>query len=145
MEKDDVIDSPREKVSDHIRRYLNSDGDDGYLWNGVPTLLLTTRGRKSERLRRTALIFGKNGDNYLIVASKGGAPQNPLWFENIIAEPKVTIQVKGEVSRGHARLATPQERASLWSIMTDIWPAYDEYQAKTTREIPLVVIEVVPS
>ncbi|NDF88162.1 MAG: nitroreductase family deazaflavin-dependent oxidoreductase, partial [Actinobacteria bacterium] len=92
-----VIDSPVGWVQDHIRSYVESNGKEGHIWRGVPTLLLTTTGRKSGELRRTALIYGRDGDDYVIVASKGGAPKNPLWYENLVALPKVTIQVATEV------------------------------------------------
>jgi deazaflavin-dependent oxidoreductase (nitroreductase family) len=136
-----VYDSPTGFVKDHIREYVESDGKKGYLWRGVTTLLLTTRGRKSGKLRRTALIFGRDGKNYLVVASKGGAPNHPLWYLNLVANPEVDIQVGAEKLTVRARTATQEEKPRLWKIMAGIFPNYDEYQAKAGREIPVVILE----
>ena len=136
-----VYDSPTGFVKDHIREYVESDGKKGYLWRGVTTLLLTTRGRKSGKLRRTALIFGRDGKIYLVVASKGGAPNHPLWYLNLVANPEVEIQVDAEKFTAHARTAAQEEKPRLWKIMAGIFPNYDEYQAKAGREIPVVILE----
>ena len=88
-----IIDSPSDWVADHIRLYVETNGAEGHIWRGVPTLLLTVTGRKSGALRRTALIYGRIGDDYVIVASKGGHPTNPLWYENLVANKEVTLQV----------------------------------------------------
>ena len=138
---DDVLDSPSGWVAEHTQRYVATDGVEGYLWRGVPTLLLTTTGRRSGQKRRTALIFGQDGDRYVVVASKGGAPADPLWYQNLLADPEVEVQVKAERFRARARPATPEEKPRLWRQMAAIWPAYDDYQAKTPREIPVVVLE----
>lgn len=140
LEAEEVIDSPREMVRAHLLKYLATDGDEGFIWNGAPTLLLTTRGRRSQRLRRTALIFGRHNDDYLVVGSRGGAPKHPLWIENLLVDPKVIIQVRGSVFPAMARVATTSEQPELWQIMTKIWPAYDEYQKKTERQIPIIVL-----
>lgn len=87
------------------------------------------------------LIYGVDQNRYVIVASKGGAPDHPLWYENLVAHPEVAVQVRGERFRARARTATPKERPPLWKLMTGIWPAYDEYQTKTKREIPVVILE----
>jgi deazaflavin-dependent oxidoreductase (nitroreductase family) len=126
---------------EHVDRYVATDGQEGYDWNGAHTLILTTTGRRSGQERQTPLIFGRHGDDYLVVASKGGAPEHPAWYLNLVANSDVGVQVKGETFRAHARTATPEERAELWAIMTEEWPAYDEYQTKTDREIPVVVLE----
>src|SRR6478735_8716075 len=118
-------------VRDHLRAYVETDGENGHLWRGVPTLLLTTRGRRSGSLRRTPLIYGESDGAYVIVASKGGTPQHPAWYLNLTAEPEVTIQVASEVMSARARTAEGDERERLWALMTSIWPAYDDYQAKT--------------
>ncbi|MDP9382277.1 MAG: nitroreductase family deazaflavin-dependent oxidoreductase, partial [Chloroflexota bacterium] len=110
-------------------------------WRGVPTLLLTTRGRRSGKPRRTALIYGLDGDRYLVVASKGGAQQHPLWYLNLLEHPEVEIQVGGDRFRASARTATAEEKPRLWERMTQIWPAYDEYQTKTDRDIPVIILE----
>lgn len=135
----EIIDSPSGWVADHIRRYVETNGDDGHFWNGVPCLLLTTVGRKSGARRRTALIYGRDGDDYVIVASKGGHPHHPLWFKNLVANPVVGLQVGAEVFEALA--STYDEgtaRESAWTTMTGLWPAFDEYQAKAGRHIPLV-------
>ena len=103
--------------------------------------MLTTTGRRSGRLRRNALIYGRHGDDYLLVASKGGAEQHPLWYRNLSADPAVSLQVGADVINGRARTASADEKAELWPVMTAVWPAYDEYPAKTSREIPLVIVE----
>lgn len=129
-------------VADHVKRYAESDGADGHEWRpGVPTLLLTTRGHSSGTARRTALIYGRHGDGYVVVASYGGSPEHPDWYDNLDADPEVVIQVGAERMTGRARTADAGERAELWRLMTGIWPDYDAYQAKTEREIPVVVIE----
>lgn len=128
-------------IADHLRRYQASDGADGHLWNGVPCLLLTTTGRKSGAPRTLPLIYGRDGDRYVIVASRGGAPDHPAWYQNLTANPRVKLQVAAEKLAASARTAAGAERARLWAAMTKIWPAYDEYQAKTAREIPVVVLE----
>lgn len=128
-------------VADHVRQYVQSGGAEGHHWRpGVPTLLLTTRGRRSGTARRTALIYGRDGDDYVVMASYGGAPAHPDWYVNLDADPEVVIQVGEDVMSGTARTAGPDERDRLWSAMTAIWPDYDEYAGKTSREIPLVVI-----
>ena len=137
-----VLDSPEGWVADHIRRYVETDGADGHEWRpGVFTLLLTTRGRRSGALRRTALIYGRDGDAYLVVASQGGAPEHPAWYLNLRDDPQVEVQVGAERFAARARTATPEEKPRMWTTMTSIWPAYDDYQARTDREIPVVVLE----
>lgn len=132
-------------VADHLRRYVESGGEEGRLWRGVPTLLLTTRGRRSGRLRRTPLIYGRDGDAYVVVASRGGTPAHPAWYLNLRAHPEVTIQVGPDVMRARATTVGDDRRADLWAQMTQIWPDYDAYQAKTARTIPLVRLEPLPA
>jgi deazaflavin-dependent oxidoreductase (nitroreductase family) len=141
MSDPDVVDSPTSWVADHIQRYVESDGTDGHDWRGVPTLLITTKGRKSGVLRRSALIYGADGDRLILVASKGGADAHPLWYLNLQADPAVAIQVGADKFTAQARTANADERAALWPTMTAIWPDYDSYQAKTDREIPVVIVE----
>lgn len=126
---------------EHVDRYLATDGEEGHDWQDTQTLILTTRGRRSGELRMHPLIYGRHGDAYLVVASKGGARRHPAWYLNLAADPDVEIQVKGNKIRAHARTATPEEKAELWPIMTREWPPYDEYQEKTDRDIPVVIIE----
>jgi deazaflavin-dependent oxidoreductase (nitroreductase family) len=126
---------------DHVDRYIATDGEEGHDWReGSKVLLLTATGRKSGRQIVYPLIYGRNGGDYLLVASKGGAPQHPSWYLNLDADPDVEIQVKGDKMHARARTATPEEKAELWPIMTEEWPAYDDYQGKTDRDIPVVVV-----
>jgi deazaflavin-dependent oxidoreductase (nitroreductase family) len=141
--KEKVFDSPRGFVKAHIQEYVESDGRKGNLWLGAPALLLTTRGRKSGKLRRTGLIYGRDGKNYLLVASNGGAPKHPLWYLNLVENPEVEIQVGADKFAGRARTAAKEEKPRLWKLMAEIFPRYDEYQAKAGREIPLVIVEPV--
>jgi deazaflavin-dependent oxidoreductase (nitroreductase family) len=127
---------------EHVDRYRATDGEEGYTWQrGTTILLLTTRGRKSGAERVTPLIFERNGDDYLIVASRGGTDQPPGWYVNLQAEPDVQVQVRGDVFKAHARDATPDEQPQVWRKMAAVWPDYDEYQKKTDRQIPVVVLE----
>lgn len=126
---------------EHVRRYRETDGEVGHIWRGVPTLILTTTGRRSGEQRSNPLIYGRDGDRYVVVASKGGAPRHPAWFLNLAERPEVDVQVKGDRFRARARSAEGDERGRLWKLMAGIWPAYDDYQAKTGREIPVVVLE----
>jgi deazaflavin-dependent oxidoreductase (nitroreductase family) len=128
-------------IKDHMKKYLETGGEDGHEWRGVPTLLLTTIGSKSGKKTTTPLIYGRDGDNYLVVASKGGAATHPMWYTNLAANPDVEIQVKDEVIAGKARTANESEKPALWKSMAKIWPAYNEYQEKTARDIPVVIIE----
>jgi deazaflavin-dependent oxidoreductase (nitroreductase family) len=127
---------------EHVKRYVETDGEVGHDWrDGAPTLILTTTGRRSGDPRPTPLIYGRHGDDYLVVASKGGAPAHPAWYLNLQANPQVELQVGDERFPATARTATPEEKPELWRTMAEIWPAYDEYQGKTDREIPVVVLE----
>ena len=126
---------------EHVRRYLKTDGAEGHDWQGTTVLILTTTGRRSGEERSTPLIYGSHGDDYVVVASKGGAEGDPAWYLNLSDQPEVTVQVRGDRFKAHARTASPDEKPALWKMMTERWPAYDEYQHKTTREIPVVVLE----
>jgi deazaflavin-dependent oxidoreductase (nitroreductase family) len=138
---DTVHDSPTGWVAEHIREYVQTGGAQGQIWQGVPTLLLTTTGRKTGAQRRTALIYGQLGDSYVVVASQGGAPTHPAWYLNLSEHPDVEVQVGPEVFAATARTATADERATLWPTMAAIWPAYNDYQTKTSRQIPVVVLD----
>lgn len=127
--------------SEHTRRYRETDGAEGHDWQNTQVLLLTTTGRKSGEPRELPLIYGRNGDDYLVVASKGGADTPPAWYLNLIADPTVEVQVRDDRFKAHARDATPEEKPELWKTMTAEWPAYDDYQSKTSRAIPVVVLE----
>lgn len=140
-DRDEIYDSPTDWVAQHIRRYVETDGREGQLWRGVNTLLLTTRGRKSGKRRRTALIYGEDGDRLVLVASRGGHKNHPAWYLNLVENPEVEVQVGADKFSARAHTASPEEKARLWPLMTSIWPAYDDYQARTEREIPVVVLE----
>jgi deazaflavin-dependent oxidoreductase (nitroreductase family) len=126
----------------HVEAYRRTDGAEGYEWkDGSHIILLTTIGHRSGEERTVPLIFGKDGDDYLIVASKGGADEPPAWYVNLEANPEVTVQDRADVFKAVARTATPEEQARLWPIVTKEWPPYDEYQTRTTRRIPVVILQ----
>jgi len=141
QQEHEVVDSPTGWVNKHIRQYVDSGGSKGHVWQGVSTLLLTTRGRKSGVLRRSALIYGTDGERYFVVGSNGGSAGHPAWYLNLTADPAVEVQVGPDVFAATARPANAAERAELWPRMITIWPDYDKYQLKTDREIPVVIIE----
>jgi deazaflavin-dependent oxidoreductase (nitroreductase family) len=127
---------------EHVRRYVETDGEVGYTWReGAPILILTFTGRKSGKEYSTPLIFGRDGENYVLVGSQGGAPEHPDWYLNLVANPEVGVQVKADKFRARARTAEGEEHERLWAAMNEIWPHYDEYQAKTDRPIPVIVLE----
>jgi deazaflavin-dependent oxidoreductase (nitroreductase family) len=126
---------------EHVRRYQETDGAEGHDWQGTTVLILTTTGRRSGEPRSTPLIYGKRGDDHVVVASKGGAEEHPGWYLNLAEEPVVTVQVRGDRFKARARTATPDEKPDLWPMMVARWSPYDEYQRKTAREIPVVVLE----
>ena len=130
---------------EHVRRYQETDGEVGYLWNGAPIALLTTTGRRTGDPTTTPLIFGRDGENLVLIASQGGAPEHPGWYRNLAKQPEVELQVKGDHFRGRARTAAADERERLWRLMAEIWPHYDEYATRTEREIPVVVVEPLAS
>lgn len=128
--------------AEHVRRYIETDGEEGYHWQrGTTTLILTTTGRKSGRPHQHALIFREDDGRYVVVASKGGAADHPQWYHNLKANPDVHVQVQGERFPARARDASPEERPRLWAMMNEVWPDYEGYQGKTRREIPVVILE----
>ena len=137
---DHATDSQWDWVAEHARRYLASGGTDGHEQNGVRTLVLATTGRRSGTPRRTCLIYGTSGGAYVVVASKGGAVEDPAWFMNLQADPSVGVQVGTRRFTARARVATPAERAPLWAQMVGTFPLYDDYAGKTDREIPVVLL-----
>jgi deazaflavin-dependent oxidoreductase (nitroreductase family) len=140
MGDDAVQDSPVGWVNKHTQRYL-AGSKGGHEWKpGVLTLLLTTTGRRTGAKRRTPLIYGRDGDNYVIVGSVAGSAQHPAWYLNLSADPHVEVQVGDDPFPAVARTAEGNERARLWDLMREIWPYYAGYQKKTQREIPVVVI-----
>jgi deazaflavin-dependent oxidoreductase (nitroreductase family) len=126
----------------HVERYRETDGEVGHIWKrGAKTLLLTTSGRKTGNPTTTPLIYEQAGDDYVIVASKGGAPVDPGWYRNLTKDPNVVVQVKDDVFQARARTADGEERERLWKLVNGQWPDYDAYQTRTEREIPVVVLE----
>jgi proline iminopeptidase len=127
---------------EHVERYQETDGEEGHIWReGSTILLLTTVGRKTENESTTPMIYGLDGDNPVIVASKGGAPEHPGWYKNLVKNPAAHVQILGEKFPVRARDAEGEERDRLWKMMNGIWAHYDEYQKKTDRQIPVVVLE----
>ncbi|MSZ89314.1 MAG: nitroreductase family deazaflavin-dependent oxidoreductase [Actinobacteria bacterium] len=133
--------SPWEPIADHVERYIATNGEDGFIWEGGEVIILTTTGAKSGKERRTPLIRVTDGERYFVVASMGGAPQNPQWFHNMVANPEVTIQDRADVQQLTARIASPEEKAKYWPIAVAAWPDYDKYQESTERDIPLMICE----
>jgi proline iminopeptidase len=125
--------------AEHVRAYRETGGERGYHWRGTTILLLTTTGRTSGEPRTTPLIHRTDGDTWVVIASKGGAAEDPDWYKNMQADPNAEIQVRDEVIPVVMSTAEGAERARLWELMCEVWPAYDDYQAKTDREIPVVV------
>lgn len=126
---------------EHVDRYRATDGEEGHEWEGTQTLLLTTTGRKTGEERTTPLIYAPYGDAYTVIASKGGSDEPPAWYLNLTEQPEVEVQVLGDRFKARARTATPEEKPEIWRTMVAEWPAYDEYRARTDREIPAVVLE----
>jgi deazaflavin-dependent oxidoreductase (nitroreductase family) len=128
-------------IKEHMEAYLRTGGKEGHTWRGVPTLLLTTTGSKSGKQTTTPLIYGRDGDRLLVVASKGGAADHPMWYKNLARNPGVEVQVEERTFKARARTATPDEKPPLWTAMAGIWPAYNDYQQRTERDIPVVILE----
>lgn len=127
---------------EHVQRYIATDGDEGHEWQpGVFTLLLTTTGRRSGKARTTPLIYGEHDGGYVVIASKGGAPEHPDWYRNLAEHPEVEVRVGSDVFAATARTADTDERSEVWPMMADIWPDFDAYATKTDRDIPVVVLE----
>ncbi|GAA3445701.1 nitroreductase/quinone reductase family protein [Planomonospora venezuelensis] len=135
---EEVLDSPDGWVAGHIRRFLETGGRPR---PGVDDLLLTTRGRRSGRLRRTALVYVRDGDRYVVAASNRGAAGNPAWYLNLAADPGVVVRVGTEEFAATARTAGAGERPRLWRLMAEAMPSYRHYQEAADREIPVVVLE----
>lgn len=145
-----VPDTLSDWMKDHVRRYLATDGADGHMLKlpshdaPVPTLLLATTGRKSGEKFLFPLIYGPAGKGWVVIASKGGAPDHPGWYKNLVANPAVEVQIEGRKLNGRARTVTGDERARLWREMAALFPPYDTYQEKAGgRAIPVVVIDPV--
>lgn len=127
---------------EHVRVYRETDGERGFIWKrGSRILLLTTTGRRSGEPRTMPLIFGEDDGRYILVASKGGWDHHPVWYLNLKADPEVELQVKDDVFTARAHDAEGEERERLWKLMAAEWPPYDDYQERTDREIPVVILE----
>lgn len=125
----------------HVEKYRETEGEVGHEWQpGVLTLLLTTTGKRTGKARVTPLIYGEDGDDYVVIASKGGADEHPDWYVNLHADPRVEVQVADRVFSAEARTASSEEKDRLWPMMAEIWPDYDRYAERTDRDIPLVVL-----
>ena len=127
-------------AQEHMRNYLATDGANGHIWRGVPTLLLTTIGSKSGEERMLPLIYGEDHGDYVIVASKGGFAEHPAWYNNLIVQPKVQVQVAADKFSATAVAIDGARRQELWNMMAEVWPLYIEYQQKTDRHIPVVAL-----
>jgi F420H(2)-dependent quinone reductase len=135
--------SPWEWVSEQVSLYEATAGREGATLEGQPCVILTTRGRKSGQLRKSALMRVEHDGRYVVVASLGGAPKHPVWYLNLVADPRVTLQDGDQVMDLRARTATAEEKRAWWPRATAVWPAYDEYESKTDRDIPVVILEPV--
>jgi len=133
--------SPWSFAADQVELYEKSGGRKGTELQGAPVVVLTTRGRRSGKIRKTPLMRVEHEGTYAVVASLGGAPKHPVWYYNLVADPDVTLQDGPEVFELKARELTGAERADWWKRAAEAWPAYDEYQAKTERVIPVFVLE----
>ena len=136
-----AIDSPKDWVVEHVRSYIETNGEDGHIWRAVPTLILATLGRRSGQPRRLALIYEQDGDRSVVIVSKGGSDRHQAWHLNLRDHPEVQVQVLGNRFRANARTATLEEHRKLWPPMAEILPDYDAYHAETDRPIPLVILE----
>ena len=126
----------------HKRVYRVTGGKIGGRIGKLPVLLLTTIGRKSGQPRTQPLAYTRAGDGYAVIASKGGAPQHPLWYLNLRANPLAEVTVGRETRKVRARDADGEERERLWRALADLYPGYDRYAQKTSRRIPVVVLEL---
>lgn len=126
--------------AEHVKRYQETGGEVGYIWNGVPTLLLTHTGRSSGQPHTTPLIYTPDGEDYVVIASMGGAPTHPQWFRNLEETPRARIQVKEQHLDVAARVSEGDERSRLWQLAALAWPNYNAYQSRTDRVIPVVVL-----
>jgi deazaflavin-dependent oxidoreductase (nitroreductase family) len=133
--------SPWPPVADQVRLYEESAGTEGLLLEGKPCVILWTRGRRTGTVRKSPLMRVRHGDQYAVVASMGGAPDHPVWYLNLLADPQVSLQDGPELRDYTAHVADPEEKAAWWPRCTEVWPAYDDYQASTDRAIPVVILD----
>ena len=137
---DRATDSQWDWVAEQTRTYLTSGGAQGHESDGVRVLVLATTGRTTGQPRRTCLIYGTSGDDFVLVASKGGADEDPDWFKNLQAHPRVGVQAGARRFTCRARSASSLERDALWPQMVGIFPLYEEYAHQTDRQIPVVLL-----
>ena len=128
-------------VADQVDRYESSGGTRGVTAQGKPVVVVTMRGRRSGKVRKAALMRVEHDGQYAVVASKGGDPDHPAWYLNLLADPEVTVRDGTEVWDARARVAEGDERATWWARAVEAWPAYADYQARTDRQIPVVLLE----
>ena len=133
--------SPWDWVSAQVEQYEATGGKEGGTLEGAPCVILTTKGRKTGKLRKTPLMRIEHEGVYAVVASLGGAPQHPVWYLNLLANPDVSLQDGDKVFDFRARTATPEEKRHWWPRLTAVWPPYSEYQSKTERDIPVILLE----
>src|SRR5918999_3511027 len=141
----EVFDNPTGWVAAHIRRYVESGGARGHTFNGRDALLITTRGRRSGRLRRTALYYGRDGERYVLVATAVRDGEDPSWYLNVLESPAVVLQVGADSFAGLARPAAADERARLWELMLGVFPKYAAYEREAGRPLPVVVVDAIDS
>jgi deazaflavin-dependent oxidoreductase (nitroreductase family) len=135
--------SPWGPIADQVGTFEASDGREGNELEGKPCIILWTRGRHSGTVRKSPLMRVTDGERYAVVASMGGAPKHPVWYLNLVADPNVSLQDGAELKDYTARVVEGDEKAEWWAKATEVWPAYDGYQASTDRAIPLVVLDPV--
>lgn len=133
--------SPSKWVRDQVEAYESSGGTEGTTLQGVPVVVVTSVGATSGRLRKNPVMRVEHGGCYALVASKGGAPEHPTWFHNLVAHPRVDVQDGPDLREMSVRIADGDERATWWERAVAVWPAYADYQEKTDREIPVFVAE----
>ena len=133
--------SPWGPIADQVALYEGSGGTEGTLLEGKPCVILWTKGRRTGAVRKTPLMRVTDGERYAVVASMGGAPDHPVWYHNVVADPHVSLQDGPDLRDYTAHVATPEEKAEWWPRCTEVWPSYDDYQASTDRDIPVIVLE----
>jgi deazaflavin-dependent oxidoreductase (nitroreductase family) len=136
--------SPWQPVADQVQLYEQTGGREGNELQGRPCVILWTKGRHSKNVRKSPLMRVRDGDRYAVVASMGGAPKHPVWFLNLVADPHVSLQDGDQLRDYVAQVATGPEKTEWWSKATAVWPDYDNYQANTPRQIPLVILDPAP-
>lgn len=141
MPDDTYEPSPWQPVADQVALYESTDGKQGGTLQDKPVIILTTRGRRSGKVRKTPLMRVEDGGTYAVVASLGGAPKHPVWYHNLVADPNVTLRDGANVYELTAREVHGDEKARWWAVAVEAWPAYDDYQARTERQIPVFVLE----